>query len=449
MGNYIDNIFNQINIIVNNQKLFLKGKIEKLKEPNYILLELLTSKLDSFLTNLKENVKNINKFKANPVEEMSSWKALISNSESINNDIQNALNYSKEISFLVNKTIISPIISLSQLEKEILKLSFVHENINSNVNQNENAIELFQFSERFYNLNDNLFSASSPTQEFKSYSMFQKEFASPNQRRKSSENQNNQANSIKGDSKEIKKQELITDILPPETRKGLLYLIKLAIKLDRFEDMISFANELLKYDISLNEEERDLLNIAVRTSFDVKINCLKSLISYQSKASSQKKSDLNEFIQQYRQDIEKEIRESVKNVLKALEIYIPKIVIKEEESFFYNKLKGDLYRYLAETQSSQTKLELASKANESYQQAFSAAKSLSFIDIKNLELILSYSEFVHDILNNVDEAIQISKTTVKEATQLLQGIDPEKSKKIIEFVQVFIENIKNWEIIKK
>merc|ERR1712087_319875 len=79
----------------------------------------------------------------------------------------------------------------------------------------------------------------------------------------------------------------------------------------------------------------------------------------------------------YKTKVEMELNQICKDILDLLEGTLIKDDLESEPKVFYQKMKADYYRYLAEFAEGEIKTEHSSAAEESYTQATESAGSLA------------------------------------------------------------------------
>ncbi|KAJ1669117.1 14-3-3 protein, partial [Spiromyces aspiralis] len=80
-------------------------------------------------------------------------------------------------------------------------------------------------------------------------------------------------------------------------------------------------------------------------------------------------------VSDYRKVIEKELREICNDILEVLDKQLIPSASSGESKVFYNKMKGDYYRYLAEFLIDTERKEVADKSLEAYKTALDIANS--------------------------------------------------------------------------
>merc|ERR1712211_17794 len=82
-----------------------------------------------------------------------------------------------------------------------------------------------------------------------------------------------------------------------------------------------------------------------------------------------------------------------------------------ESKVFYQKMKADYYRYIAEFSDGDKKTDAASSAEEAYKDAAKVAeKDLAVTHPIRLGLALNFSVFQYEVLQQPDEACKMART---------------------------------------
>merc|ERR1711997_1235524 len=87
-----------------------------------------------------------------------------------------------------------------------------------------------------------------------------------------------------------------------------------------------------------------------------------------------------------------------------------------ESKVFYQKMKADYYRYIAEFTEADKKAKSAEEARKAYEEATKVAeKDLAVPHPIRLGLALNYSVFQYEVLSNSDEACKMARTAFEDA----------------------------------
>ena len=226
-----------------------------------------------------------------------------------------------------------------------------------------------------------------------------------------------------------------------------VYLAMLAEQCSRFNEMVSFLEDMLKQrDKDLNSDERNLLSIAYKNSISGLRSALRTIMAYENKEKKKENSTFLPYIQEYRKKVEDELTKTCKNVLKVIDDELLKKAEDDEAKVFYIKMKGDYNRYIAEYAENELKKEVTEDALKSYNEATTIAKNLKVLNSIALGLALNFSVFYYEVMNDHDKAIQIASEALDNANKELPNIDEdaEEYRDTVSIVNLLKENLDMW-----
>merc|ERR1711976_640132 len=94
-----------------------------------------------------------------------------------------------------------------------------------------------------------------------------------------------------------------------------------------------------------------------------------------------------------------------------------------ESKVFYQKMKADYYRYIAEFTEGDKKTQAAENARLAYEEASKVAeKDLVVTHPIRLGLALNYSVFQYEVLSNPEEACKMARTAFEDAIAELDNV---------------------------
>merc|ERR1712100_37962 len=116
-----------------------------------------------------------------------------------------------------------------------------------------------------------------------------------------------------------------------------------------------------------------------------------------------------------------------------------------ESKVFYEKMKADYYRYIAEFTSGDEK----SKASENARKAYESAKEVAEKDLAvthpiRLGLILNHSVFQYEVLQNPEEACKMARTAFEDAIAELDNVAEDSYKDSTLIMQLLRDNLTLW-----
>merc|ERR1712232_1219991 len=116
-----------------------------------------------------------------------------------------------------------------------------------------------------------------------------------------------------------------------------------------------------------------------------------------------------------------------------------------ELKVFYQKMKADYYRYIAEFRDGDEKTKSAENARLAYQDASTVAeKDLAVTHPIRLGLALNYSVFQYEVLGNPDEACKMARTAFEDAIAELDNVAEDSYKDATLIMQLLRDNLTLW-----
>jgi len=148
---------------------------------------------------------------------------------------------------------------------------------------------------------------------------------------------------------------------------------------------------------------------------------------------------------EYREKVEKELREICDDVLGLLDKYLIPKASNAESKVFYLKMKGDYYRYLAEVATGDTRNTVVDYSQKAYQDAFEISKAkMTPTHPIRLGLALNFSVFYYEILNSPDKACQLAKQAFDDAIAELDTLNEDSYKDSTLIMQLLRDNLTLW-----
>jgi 14-3-3 protein epsilon len=221
-------------------------------------------------------------------------------------------------------------------------------------------------------------------------------------------------------------------------------MAKLAEQAERYEEMVEYMKLVAKDatdDLSL--EERNLLSVAYKNVVGARRASLRIIGSIEMKEQS-KDGGKGPQIKAYKSKVEDELNQICEDILDLLSGSLIKDSLAAEPKVFYQKMKADYYRYLAEFASATTKEEHAAKANAAYTDATAAATGLAPTHPIRLGLALNYSVFLYEVQGKQQDACTLAKQAFDDAIAELDTLDEESYKDSTLIMQLLRDNLTLW-----
>lgn len=226
-----------------------------------------------------------------------------------------------------------------------------------------------------------------------------------------------------------------------------IYMAKLAEQAERYEEMVKEMKKVVNAGEPLTVEERNLLSVAFKNVIGARRaswRVLSSVEKNQEESHDEKSPNKLQSIKEYRQKVEKELREICEDILKLLEKTLVPMAVDTESKVFYNKMKGDYQRYMAEFSTDKEKKEAAEKALVAYKDATDLAKGLDATHAIRLGLALNFSVFYYEILNSPQQACKLAKHAFDDAIANLDSLNEDSYKDSTLIMQLLRDNLTLW-----
>jgi len=218
---------------------------------------------------------------------------------------------------------------------------------------------------------------------------------------------------------------------------------KLAEQAERYDDMASAMKTLTQIGGELTNEQRNLLSVAYKNVVGARRSSWRVVSSIEQKTESSEKKQA--MVKEYRQKIEKELNDICKDVLELLDSFLIPKASTPESQVFYQKMKGDYYRYLAEVASAEAKKDPIECSKNAYVKAFETSKKeMQPTHPIRLGLALNFSVFYYEILNSPEEACNLAKTAFDDAIAELDTLSEDSYKDSTLIMQLLRDNLTLW-----
>jgi 14-3-3 protein epsilon len=184
------------------------------------------------------------------------------------------------------------------------------------------------------------------------------------------------------------------------SREEHLYMARITEQTERFEDMLTAMNAVVNANPDLTVDERNLLSVAYKNSIGSRRTARRALSSIEKKEESKGSKNLP-LLRGYKGKIEAELNGFCKDILDLINNKLIPKVSNPEAEVFYNKMKGDYYRYISEYTTGDDNKKAGDNAHEAYKTANETAdKELKTTHPIRLGLALNYSVFFYEVRND-------------------------------------------------
>merc|ERR1711862_1001977 len=229
------------------------------------------------------------------------------------------------------------------------------------------------------------------------------------------------------------------------SREKDAYFAKLAEQAERYDEMASHMESVGKTGDELSVEERNLLSVAYKNAVGSRRAARRIITSVEQKEKSKGNEEQAKYAKEYCGKVEQELDKICKGILTLLDKNLIGKASSGESKVFYEKMKADYYRYIAEFTIGDAKRDASESARKAYEAAKEVAeKDLAVTHPIRLGLILNYSVFQYEVLQNPEEACKMARTAFEDAIAELDNVAEDSYKDSTLIMQLLRDNLTLW-----
>jgi len=167
------------------------------------------------------------------------------------------------------------------------------------------------------------------------------------------------------------------------------------------------------------------LSVAYKNTVGSRRTAWRAISSIEHKEQEKGSKNLG-LLREYKKKIENELNTFCQDIIEVLDTSLIPKSNTAESKVFYLKMKGDYYRYIAEYAQGQEHSNVSEKAL----QAYSEANTISVAELKTthpirLGLMLNFSVFYYEVLNDPTKACDLAKQAFDDAIADIEQISEE------------------------
>merc|ERR1712113_596166 len=195
----------------------------------------------------------------------------------------------------------------------------------------------------------------------------------------------------------------------------------------------------------LSVEERNLLSVAYKNAVGSRRAAWRIITSVEQKEKTKGNEDNAKYAREYCSKVEAELQKICDTILGFLDGNLIGKATTGESKVFYQKMKADYYRYIAEFSDGDAKSKAAENARLAYKDALDVAeKDLAVTHPIRLGLALNYSVFQYEVLQQPEEACKMARSAFEETIAELDNVAEDSYKDSTLIMQLLRDNLTLW-----
>jgi 14-3-3 protein epsilon len=224
-----------------------------------------------------------------------------------------------------------------------------------------------------------------------------------------------------------------------------VYFAKLAEQAERYDEMAEHMKVVGEAGEELSVEERNLLSVAYKNAVGSRRAAWRIISSVKTKEESKGNEAHTGYAKEYCGKVEGELDKICNEILTVLDKNLIPKAGNGESKVFYQKMKADYWRYIAEFSTGDKKAKAAESARAAYQDAADVAeKDLAVTHPIRLGLALNFSVFQYEVLQQPDEACKMARTAFEDAIAELDNVAEDSYKDSTLIMQLLRDNLTLW-----
>merc|ERR1712190_635239 len=215
----------------------------------------------------------------------------------------------------------------------------------------------------------------------------------------------------------------------------------LAEQAERYDEMASHMEAVGKSPEELSTEERNLLSVAYKNAVGSRRAAWRIITSVEQKEKTKGNEQQAGYAKEYCGKVEAELQKICDTILGVLDKNLIPKSSSGESKVFYQKMKADYYRYIAEFSQDKDKDAAAENAKLAYEEAQKVAeKDLAVTHPIRLGLALNFSVFQYEVLQCPEEACKMARTAFEDAIAELDNVAEDSYKDSTLIMQLLRDN---------
>lgn len=237
-----------------------------------------------------------------------------------------------------------------------------------------------------------------------------------------------------------------------EERDLILYYLRIHFSnqpevelIDEQQENINSMKKVVELNPVLTAEERNILNVAYKNAVSSRRKALSDVAVLLKEESTGVRQERRVRLIQFRDVLLKEMHDICIDLINLIDESLLPASNEPEQRVYFEKMKGDYYRYICENREGPEIEGIIEKASQCYQAGLDIARSeLNSTNPTFLGLVLNYSVFLYEIMDHKNEAIDLSQSTFNDTVDNIYNTDDATYSETTLILRLLQTNHKNW-----
>jgi 14-3-3 protein epsilon len=227
-----------------------------------------------------------------------------------------------------------------------------------------------------------------------------------------------------------------------DAREKNVYFAKLAEQAERYDEMADYMAKVGSSGAELSVEERTLLSVAYKNAVGSRRAAWRIITSVKDKEASKGNKEQEGFAAEYCAKVEGELDGICDTILGLLDGKLVGEASGGESKVFYQKMKADYYRYIAEY----AKGALMETVKQNALKAYNEANQITLPPCNpiKLGLALKFSVFHYEVMKNHKAACELADQALQDALEKIDDLQEDDFRDAKSIIELLKENLTLW-----
>lgn len=208
--------------------------------------------------------------------------------------------------------------------------------------------------------------------------------------------------------------------------------------------MVAHMTHVAYMGSELTLDERNLLSVAYKNYVGARRQAWRAVNTLEQREAG-KGPVFEGLIKRYRAKVEVELNEKCLAMVHLLHHELIPKASSPKSKVFYQKLKGDYHRYLAEFSSGENHSKHAQEAHDAYQMSSDLAlNELQATHPIRLGLALNFSVFYYEVFSAPEKACLVAKAAFDDAMNVMDTMEEDEYRDSTTIMQLLRDNLTLW-----
>jgi 14-3-3 protein epsilon len=230
-----------------------------------------------------------------------------------------------------------------------------------------------------------------------------------------------------------------------EAIDDLIYFCTVYHREQRDKEALETLNELIDIDPAFDKVRRILFQAIYKLVIDSLRGTLNIVQPFYDTELQNNRVDHMSFLHRQKEDLCRKLIVVARDGINAISQLLLPNATDPQMVVFFHKMKGDLYRYIAEFSDESESIAAGNAGEESYSAAFDVAEShLPLSDPVRLTLILNAAVFRYEIRKDADSASEMLERTLADIEGDSMDLKEDEAREVCETLDIMRGNLRLW-----